>query len=259
MCNSSSPAAPGLAVIPADVHAALEAGDARAANQLGRDWVNRRIGEDFPSARPWSLWMMSHVVGELEPDVAEGLHRWLLPYEAEWVVGTPESCFGSAQIHLGRAARAAGWLDEAVLRYTAAVKEHERVGEVPWQANTLVELASTLRDRARSGDTERAAREAAAAADLAERHGLTAVGRRADAVLAELGAVHRDTLGITDRERQVLELVAGGHSNASIAEALHVSVKTVERHLSTIYVKLDVRNRAEATARYVHDLGPPTS
>ena len=151
--------APGLAVIPADVHAALEAGDTRAANQLGRDWVNRRIGEDFPSARPWSLWMMSRVVGELEPDVAEGLHRWLLPYEAEWVVGTPESCFGSAQIHLGRAARAAGWLDEAVLRYTAAVKEHERVGEVPWRANALVELASTLRDRARSGDTERAARK----------------------------------------------------------------------------------------------------
>ena len=155
--------------------------------------------------------------------------------------------------------RAAGWLDEAVLRYTAAVKEHERVGEVPWRANALVELASTLRDRARSGDTERAAREAAAAADLAERHGLTAVGRRADAVLAELGAVHRDTLGITDHERQVLELVAGGHSNASIAEAMHVSVKTVERHLSTIYVKLDVRNRAEATARYVRDLGPPTT
>ena len=149
--------APGLAVIPADVHAALEAGDTRAANQLGRDWVNRRIGQDSPWARPWSLWMMSRVVGELEPDVAEGLHRWLLPYEAEWVVSTPESCFGSAQIHLGRAAHAAGWLDEAVLRYTAAIKEHEHVGEVPWRANALVELASALRDRAHAGDSERAA------------------------------------------------------------------------------------------------------
>ena len=86
---------------------------------------------------------------------------------------------------------------------------------------------------------------------------MTAVGGRAAAVLAELGAVvHRDALGLADHERQVLELVAGGHSNASIAEALHVSVKTVERHLSNTYVRLDVRNRAEATARYVRDLGP---
>ena len=201
--------------------------------------------------------MMSRVVGELEPDIAEGLHRWLLPYEAEWVVSTPESCFGSAQIHLGRAARAAGWLDEAVLRYTAAIKEHERVGEVrggqtrwsSWQARSAIEHTLETASGQRG--------EAATAADLAERHGMTAVGGRAAAVLAELGAVvHRHPLGLTDRERQVLELVADGHSNASIAEAMHISVKTVERHLSNTYVKLDVRNRAEATARYVRDLGP---
>jgi pimeloyl-ACP methyl ester carboxylesterase/DNA-binding CsgD family transcriptional regulator len=58
---------------------------------------------------------------------------------------------------------------------------------------------------------------------------------------------------LTDRERHVLALVADGHDNASIASALHLSVRTVERHLSNCYVKLGLTGkaaRAAAAARF---------
>lgn len=60
---------------------------------------------------------------------------------------------------------------------------------------------------------------------------------------------------ITDREREVLRLVASGHTNRSIAAELTISEKTVERHLANIFTKLDVSNRAAATAHaYDHGL-----
>jgi DNA-binding CsgD family transcriptional regulator len=54
--------------------------------------------------------------------------------------------------------------------------------------------------------------------------------------------------GLTAREVEVLRLVASGQSNAQIASALVLSEKTVARHLSNIFVKLDVGSRTAATA-----------
>jgi len=51
---------------------------------------------------------------------------------------------------------------------------------------------------------------------------------------------------LTDREREVLTLVAQGHTNAAIAEKLVLSPKTVRNHVSTIFSKLQVDSRAEA-------------
>ena len=53
---------------------------------------------------------------------------------------------------------------------------------------------------------------------------------------------------LTRRELQVLRLVAQGHSNKTIAASLRLSERTVERHLSNIFTKLDVSSRAGATA-----------
>lgn len=52
-------------------------------------------------------------------------------------------------------------------------------------------------------------------------------------------------LELTEREREVARWVAAGASNAEIADGLFVSVKTVERHLSNLFAKFDVRNRTE--------------
>ena len=51
---------------------------------------------------------------------------------------------------------------------------------------------------------------------------------------------------LTERERKVLQLLAEGLDNAVIAEALRVSVDTVRCHISHIYSKLGVADRAEA-------------
>jgi DNA-binding CsgD family transcriptional regulator len=56
---------------------------------------------------------------------------------------------------------------------------------------------------------------------------------------------------LTPREREILQLVAEGYSNAQLARMLWVSHETVKFHLSNIYDKLEVRNRTEAT-RWAH-------
>jgi DNA-binding NarL/FixJ family response regulator len=54
---------------------------------------------------------------------------------------------------------------------------------------------------------------------------------------------------LTSRERQVLELVAQGRSNAVIAARLHLSEKTIRNNVSNILVKLQVADRAQAIVR----------
>ena len=61
--------------------------------------------------------------------------------------------------------------------------------------------------------------------------------------------------GLTDRECEVVRLVAGGQTNREIGATLHISGHTVARHVQNIYVKLGVNSRAAATAyAYEHHL-----
>jgi DNA-binding NarL/FixJ family response regulator len=62
----------------------------------------------------------------------------------------------------------------------------------------------------------------------------------------EPGVATRATLDqLTDREREVLELVAKGQSNAEIATALYVGHATIKTHVSRLLMKLDARDRAQ--------------
>jgi two-component system response regulator DesR len=54
---------------------------------------------------------------------------------------------------------------------------------------------------------------------------------------------------LTDREREVLELMASGATNREIAGSLYLSPNTVKEHTSGLFRKLDVRNRTEAVQR----------
>lgn len=56
-------------------------------------------------------------------------------------------------------------------------------------------------------------------------------------------------LGISDREIEVLELVAMGLSNKEIASTLFVSINTVKTHLSKLYEKLEVNRRTQAVEK----------
>ncbi|MGW0048355.1 LuxR C-terminal-related transcriptional regulator [Nocardia cyriacigeorgica] len=152
------------------------------------------------------------------------------------------------------AARAAGCVAiaqgdcaEAVTQLRRAVRGWTELGAPYETARCRVDLGRGLRGL---GDEDSARSEFAAA-------------RR---VFAELGAgpAERDVAallrpsapgGLSAREIEVLRLVAIGRSNPEIAAALVLSEKTVARHLSNIFAKLDVTSRTAAAAfAYEHDL-----
>jgi two-component system response regulator DesR len=54
---------------------------------------------------------------------------------------------------------------------------------------------------------------------------------------------------LSEREREVLDLIAAGSTNREIAEQLFLSPHTVKEHTSAVYRKLQARNRAEAVQR----------
>ena len=59
---------------------------------------------------------------------------------------------------------------------------------------------------------------------------------------------------LSERERQVLQLLAQGRSNQQIAQTLVIAIDTVKRHVSHIFSKLGVTNRVQAV-KQAHDLG----
>ncbi|MFI7643927.1 response regulator [Nonomuraea sp. NPDC049400] len=76
------------------------------------------------------------------------------------------------------------------------------------------------------------------------------VARRLKAFFnAGSGVVAKPFPQLSDGEREVLRLVAGGLGNQAIAQRLHLSEKTVRNRVSSIFTKLDVANRAEAIVK----------
>jgi DNA-binding NarL/FixJ family response regulator len=62
--------------------------------------------------------------------------------------------------------------------------------------------------------------------------------------------------GLTEREIQILRLVADGRTNTAIAHALEISPRTVAKHLEHTYRKLGVNNRAAAVSHITMPEGP---
>jgi DNA-binding CsgD family transcriptional regulator/tetratricopeptide (TPR) repeat protein len=107
----------------------------------------------------------------------------------------------------------------------------------------LVRVLTGRALRAR-GDEEGAAVELEAARQTFEHLGAVPDERRAAEFLS--GAPHAG--GLSDREVEVLRLVAAGRSNKQIAAELFISERTVARHMSNIFVKLAVSSRAAVAA-----------
>jgi DNA-binding CsgD family transcriptional regulator len=155
------------------------------------------------------------------------------------------------------AAQARGAVDLAEGDARAALGSLRRAFEM-WQridapyaaARVRVLIAQACRAL---GDQDGAGLEIDAAKSVFER-----LGAAPDIARIELlvkGAPSSDTCGLTQREVQVLRLVAAGKTNAAIATELFLSERTVERHLSNIFTKLDLSTRTAATAwAYEHDL-----
>jgi DNA-binding NarL/FixJ family response regulator len=106
-------------------------------------------------------------------------------------------------------------------------------------------VARVLRARAlrAAGDEDSARLELEGARASLEQSGVVPLLEEIDQLLER-----RLPKGLTKREVEVLRLVAQGHSNPDIAAELFLSEKTVARHLSNIFAKLDVTSRTAAAA-----------
>jgi DNA-binding CsgD family transcriptional regulator len=131
-------------------------------------------------------------------------------------------------------------LDQAVelLASSMARLEHARA---------LVDLGAALRRANRRSDARLHLRQAI---DLAQRCGAQPLVDRANDELAATGAHRRTALlrgveSLTASERRVAQMAAEDLSNKDIAQALFVTVKTVEVHLSRVYRKLGIASRRQ--------------
>jgi DNA-binding NarL/FixJ family response regulator len=123
--------------------------------------------------------------------------------------------------------------------------------QAPYEASRVrLQIAEACRQL---GDEENALLELTAARETFQQLGALVELSRAEARMAKDQRQARNPL--TDREVQVLKLVASGLTNRAIAEKLSISEKTVARHLSNIFTKLDLYSRTAAAAyAYDHNL-----
>jgi DNA-binding CsgD family transcriptional regulator len=113
-------------------------------------------------------------------------------------------------------------------------------------ARTQVELGAMIRRNGSKADAREPLRRAI---ELSRRCGATAVTRRASQELQATGIRFSAAVGgvesLTPSELRVARMASEGRRNREIAEALFISLRTVETHLTHAYQKLDIRSRSE--------------
>jgi DNA-binding NarL/FixJ family response regulator len=200
----------------------------------------RQVPFDNPSSVPWRGWAAEGLrlldrndeARALAEEELERARRWGDPCSignALRVLGLVES--GEAGLALHREA-----VD--VLAGSESRLEHARA---------LVDLGAALR---RANQRTEAREWLRQAVDLSRTVGAFGLAERANDEIAATGARPRKVLqtgldALTASERRVAHLAATGMSNKEIAQALFVTIKTVEVHLSHAYRKLEISSRAQ--------------
>ena len=222
----------------------LELGDVEAAASCLRELPGRLLaaGLNDPATPVWADAIETLIaVGELDR-----AGSYLTPFELHAKrLASPFALAGAARCR-GLLAAAGGDLDSGLSTLERALSADERVPHPLERGRTLLSLG-TLRRRALQKKAAREALETAAVIfdDLDAR-------LWAEKARAELGRVSGRRPGgdqLTETERQVAVMAAGGSSNREIASVLFMGVSTVEAHLSHVYRKLGIRSRAGLGAR----------
>ena len=236
--------------------AAAEAGEICARFEAGNPmlWVAGAVGViELATGDPAAAW------AALEPAVAA-----LADSEPLALVLVPAA---EALIGIGELDRAEGLLDKLTREAQQAERRRCRAlllaarGDLPAAyaeteraltgADAPLERARTLLAQgqiARRRKQKKAARDSLEAAlPLFEAAGAERWAQQARDDIARLGRKRQTDL--TASEGRVAGLVAEGHSNKEVAQALFVTVHTVEVHLSRVYAKLGVRSRTQLAGR----------
>jgi len=148
-------------------------------------------------------------------------------------------------------AAAEGNLEAAGPRFETALDVFRRYG-LPWDQAEASHLWGRAFAMAGRRYRPRALEAWDAAIEIYQRHGAGQcwIDRVEMDRKRVLGTLHplQYPAGLSEREVEVLRLIAGGKSSREIAEALVISVRTVERHIENIYHKTGTHGRAQATA-----------
>lgn len=182
---------------------------------------------------------------------AEELYALLLPYDGRnLLIGTTVGCFGAAASLLGLLAATRQRWHEAERHFEAAVAMNRAQGALPALTHTRLRYAAMRLARSAAGDADAARALLVEAHNDAARLGMRGLVERTASLQASLAAPARSTApaGLSEREAQVLRLVASGLGNREIAERLFVSPNTVANHVRAILEKTESANRTEAAA-----------
>jgi DNA-binding CsgD family transcriptional regulator len=231
-----------------------------------------RLGADDAADLLEEAHTLAHRMGELRRVMPIAAAR----AEAAWLAGNYRLCRSEARAAFDLALRRAEpwmlgelslWLwrgggldappDRIARPYALQINGDWRAAADAWQASGCrYEQALALAD----GDESAWRESLAILEELDARPAAEFLRRR----LREAGARHiprgprrrtrNNPAGLTDRQLEVLRLMAEGLSNAEIATRLSTAVKTVDHHVSAVLTKLEVRSRAEA-ASLAHTLG----
>lgn len=162
-------------------------------------------------------------------------------YDTSGIVAATRQAEGAVLLAAGRPSEALPVLRDACRRW--------RELNAPYDAARVGVLLARACEEL--GDTDAAQRELAAAAAAFDRIGAAPEAQRV-AVLRKRPEL---SCGLTAREMDVLVLVAAGRTNREIADALVISERTVHRHVSNIFRKLELSSRSAVTAyAYEHGL-----
>jgi DNA-binding CsgD family transcriptional regulator len=226
---------PGLLALYTEL--AVEPGIRRALQHLlDRDLVAHADEAQWPMEL---VFMVEGALALQDAEAVRSLRPLLTRYtEMNLVSGTLIATFGSADRYLGRVA--------AFLGDHAAAERHFAVAHAMDQGmRSVVHLSETLAHHAvfaaSVGQSDRARLLAQEARDLADPIGQRRVLRLLESVERPAGPG-----GLTEREVDVLRLLAAGLSNREIGARLHISANTAANHIRSILMKTGAANRTQA-------------
>ncbi len=231
---------PGLLALYTEL--GCEPGMTRALNLL----LNRNLGDHTDEAQ-WPMELVFMVDAALalgDREAIHMLHPFIARYEGmNLMSGQFVALFGSADRYLARIAALTGENASAERYFGMALEMDQRMGAVVHAADTLARWALFA---AACGHVDQARHLAEEARTIAVPIGQTRIVN----LLAPLQSNGPD--GLTDREVEVLRLLAGGLSNREIGERLYISTNTAANHVRSILLKTGAANRTQA-AMYATD------